>query len=181
MTVAPPRVRKRLLPSPEATYRRERRSIAVRHTTGHRLIALVEIASTSNKDRPNSVEEFADKILSALDSGVHVLLIDLIPPGRHDPIGLHGVIWSSFSDEEEPIDPAAPLTFASYVAPAPRRMPEAYVETLGLGSLLPEMPLFLEPGAYVNVPLEDTYLPAYRGMPAYWQDVIEGRREVERA
>jgi len=28
---------------------------------------------------------------------------------------------------------------------------------------------------YVNVPLESTYGEAYRGMPAFWRDVLEGR------
>ena len=27
------------------------------------------------------------------------------------------------------------------------------------------MPLFLEPEIYVNVPLEETYMAAYRGVP----------------
>ncbi|HEX5447140.1 MAG TPA: hypothetical protein VFW87_25210 [Pirellulales bacterium] len=35
------------------------------------------------------------------------------------------------------------------------------------------MPLFLEPGFYVNVPLEATYLAAWRGMPKRWQRVLE--------
>jgi hypothetical protein len=37
------------------------------------------------------------------------------------------------------------------------------------------MPLFLRPDRYVNVPLESTYQAAYRGLPAFWQDVLEGR------
>ena len=44
-------------------------------------------------------------------------------------------------------------------------------------SLLPlsEMPLFLSSGRYINVPLEPTYQEAYRGMPGFWRDVLEGR------
>jgi hypothetical protein len=38
-----------------------------------------------------------------------------------------------------------------------------------------EMALFLRPDRYVDVPLEATYLAAYRGMPAFWRDVLEGR------
>ncbi len=70
---------------------------------------------------------------------------------------------------------------ASYVAPGPERLPEAYVEPVGVGMALAEMPLFLDPGAYVNAPLEPTYAAAYRGMPAFWRDMIEGRREADRA
>ncbi len=47
-----------------------------------------------------------------------------------------------------------------------------YPFTTGPGS----MPLFLNPDRYVNVPLEATYLAAYRGMPAFWREVLEGRQ-----
>jgi len=36
-----------------------------------------------------------------------------------------------------------------------------------------EMPLFLEPDLYVNVPLEATYLAAYRGVPLRWRRVLD--------
>lgn len=36
------------------------------------------------------------------------------------------------------------------------------------------MPLFLDPGHYVNVPLEQTYGGAYEGVPRRWKRVIEG-------
>ena len=39
-----------------------------------------------------------------------------------------------------------------------------------------DMPLFLDPDRYIYVPLEATYLAAYRGMPAFWREVLEGRR-----
>ena len=37
------------------------------------------------------------------------------------------------------------------------------------------MPLFLRPDRYINVPLGLSYEAAYRGMPAFWRDVLEGR------
>jgi hypothetical protein len=36
-----------------------------------------------------------------------------------------------------------------------------------------DMPLFLEPEVYVEVPLELTYLAAYRGVPRRWQRVLD--------
>jgi hypothetical protein len=38
------------------------------------------------------------------------------------------------------------------------------------------MPLFLEEDTYVDVPLEDTYREAYRGIPDRWRAVLEGRQ-----
>ena len=47
-----------------------------------------------------------------------------------------------------------------------------------MGSPLTDMPLFLNPDRYINVPLESTYQAAYQGMPAFWRDVLEGRQAL---
>jgi hypothetical protein len=64
------------------------------------------------------------------------------------------------------------LTLAAYVAARPIT---AYLEPFAAGAQLPDMPLFLDPGHYVNVPLEATYYAAYEGVPQRWQRVIEGK------
>src|SRR5581483_11046142 len=51
---APPRVRHRQTIAPGALSRR--RTLAVRHVSGHRLVALLEIVSPANKDRASHVE-----------------------------------------------------------------------------------------------------------------------------
>ena len=149
-----------------------RRSLAIRHVSGHRLVALIEIVSPANKDRARHVADFADKVESALNAGVHVLLIDLIPPGPHDRAGLHGVILQRLedSDELDDLPRTEPLTLARYVAEPPV---EIYLEHVAVGDVLPDMPLFLTPDRYVNVPLEATYQAAYRGMPEFWRAVLE--------
>jgi hypothetical protein len=145
--------------------------------SGHRLVGLLEIVSPANKDRPRHVEEFARKAIDALEGGVHVLIIDLFPPGPHDPQGMHGIICERLARFDEPYDlPAAePLTLASYAAGL---QVEIYLEHVAVGVALPEMPLFVRPDRYVNVPLEATYAAAYRGMPAFWRDVLEGKPPV---
>jgi hypothetical protein len=62
------------------------------------------------------------------------------------------------------------LTIASSVADEPV---EIYLEHPTIGDSLPEMPLFLRPDRYINLPLESTYQEAYRGMPAFWREVLE--------
>jgi hypothetical protein len=112
--------------------------------------------------------------VSALERGVHLLLVDLLPPGPHDPSGIHGRILQGLEPPSEPYSlPAeAPLTLASYVAGPPV---EIYLEHLAVGASLPNMPLFLRPDRYVYVPLEPTYQATYRGVPSFWRDVLEGR------
>jgi hypothetical protein len=52
---------------------------------------------------------------------------------------------------------------------------DVYLEHAAVGAPLPEMPLFLSPEHYVNVPLEPTYQAAYHGFPAFWRAVLEGQ------
>jgi hypothetical protein len=49
------------------------------------------------------------------------------------------------------------------------------LEPTAAGSALIPMPLFLDPGHYINVPLEPTYLSAYEGVPQRWKRVIEAK------
>jgi hypothetical protein len=169
---APPRVRRRHSVEPERLARR--RSLAIRHISGHRLVALLEIVSPANKARARHVEDFAAKAADALESGVHVLVVDLFPPGPDDLYGIYGAICQRLEQSDSPYDvPAdAPLTTVSFAA-GPRI--EVFAEFLGVGAVLPDMPLFLRPDLYVNAPLESTYQAAYHGMPAFWRDVLEGR------
>jgi len=113
-----------------------------------------------------------DKAESALCHGCHLFVADLLPPSRFDPQGVHGEIWKRLGQEEDDLPEGNPLTLASYEA---LPMPEAFLEHLAVGESLPEMPLFLERGIYINLPLESSYMLAYRGMPEYWRGVIEGR------
>jgi hypothetical protein len=174
---APPRVQRKQTVerrTGEPAARVRRRSLGIRHVSGHRLVALIEIVSPANKDRTEHVEELADKAVAALEYGIHLLVVDLFPPTRHDPGGIHGAIVQSLeqSGETYGLPAGRPLTLASYVAGPPV---EIYLEHLAVGAILAEMPLFLRPDRYINVPLEPTYQAAYRGMPAFWRDVLEGR------
>lgn len=167
---APPKVGRKLALS--AAARTRRKTLAVRHSSGHRLVALVEIVSPANKDRHEHVEEFLDKIEDALLHGIHVLLVDLFPPGVHDRRGMHGAIWERLGDDAEDLSLDEPLSLASYVADMPTM---AYVEHIAPGRALPEMPLFLDPDYYINVPLETTYQTTWRGTAEPWRRVLEQR------
>jgi len=169
---APPRVRLKL--TAEEVARTRRRSLAIRHVSGHRLVALLEIASPANKDRDASVAQFADKAVSALEYGVHLLLVDLFPPGSHDPRGLIGAVWDLVNERNETFSVPAdePLTLTACRAGPPV---EAFVEHLRVGANVPDMPLFLQNDRYVQAPLGITYEAAFRGMPGFWRNVLEGQ------
>jgi hypothetical protein len=167
---APPRVHLAQEASLEAAfYLAKRRSLVIRHATGDRIVALVEIVSPANKHNRSAVEDFVEKVQAALRDGIHVLVIDPFPAGRHDPQGLHGILWEELGEPhyEPPAD--KPLTLVSYCAKSPIT---AYIEPTRVGLSLTEMPLFLTKTHYVRTPLEATYLQAWAGVPRRWQRVI---------
>ena len=168
---APPKTQRRLTAS--AASRSLRRTLAIRHVSGHHVIALLEVVSPANKDRQAHVAEFVDKVEAALLHDVHVLVVDLLPPGRHDPRGIHGAIWERFDDEPYAVPTDQPLTLTSYTAGL---QPVAYVEHLAVGSDLINMPLFLNPDRYVNMPMETTYQAAFRGLPSFLRDSLNERK-----
>jgi hypothetical protein len=132
------------------------------------VVAFVEIVSSGNKQGAAMLKQFLDKLADALAGGCHLLVIDLYPPGRNDPQGIHAAFWPA---ETPTVTPAEPLSLSAYRAGLKSR---AYFEPLAVGVALPDFPLFLTSELYVNVPLEASYQAAWRGVPQRWKRVIEG-------
>jgi Protein of unknown function (DUF4058) len=169
VTAAPPRVRF-TAQAEIGRYALKRRRIGIRHSSDDRVVALVEIVSPGNKDRTAAVRDFAEKAVEFLDSGIHLLIIDLFPPTASSPQGLHRAIWSHFMTDTFEPPPNEPLALMAYAAGPIKR---AYVEPAAVGKPLPDMPLFLEPEMYVPVPLEATYAAAFADVPKRWRDELE--------
>ncbi|MBI4617421.1 MAG: DUF4058 family protein [Planctomycetes bacterium] len=167
---APPRVSITAVADEASAYALKRRTLAIRHASGHDVVALVEILSPGNKNTGRHLDRFLHKACSALLSGLHLLVVDLFPPGKHDPEGIHGAIWMNVAGGLHQQPEGLPLTLASYSGEPVLR---AYVEPVAVGATLPDMPLFLEPDGYVGVPLEETYRTAFRGLPGVWRTVLE--------
>ena len=170
---APPRLTLRLLAPKDAEERAAiPRRIAVRHESGDRLVALLELASPANKDRPASVDSFAAEAVAALASGVHVSVVDPFPPRRHDtPGGLVGAVAIAAGLGD--LDPPAgkPLMIGAFEA---ARRTALYAEPLAVGDEWPALPLFYRRGRYVDVPLAATYAAAWDATPRRWRAVVEG-------
>lgn len=147
----------------------KKRRIVVRHVSGHRAVAFVELVSRSNLDRQASRAEFVEKARANIASGLHVTVLNLFPPrpGRRD---LSAAVWRAF--DRSPVTPPTekPLTFASFVS---KKQVEAYFEFLAVGDELPPMPLFLTPTRHVPLPLAETYQEAFAGSPPYLRRLLE--------
>jgi hypothetical protein len=151
-------------------YRRKQNVVAVRHASGDDLVAIVEVVSRGNKSGRKAFDDFVRKAAEFLGRKVHLLILDLQPPTPRDPQGIHGAIWDEIAGElyARPLD--KPLTLAAYDAGAGIR---AFVEPVAVGDTPIDMPLFLEPGRYVEVPVEETYRIAFESVPRRWRAVLE--------
>ena len=157
------------------TAKRPERRVAVRHNTGHELVAAVELVSRANKSSQREVAKFVDKAEGLLDVGVHLLMVDPLPPTRRVPGGLHPLVWAAAtkpSKRRPAYTPPAdrPLTAVSYKAGADEIT--AAVEAFAVGGPVPDMPLWLAPDLWVTVPLERTYAEAFADVPAVWRDAL---------
>ncbi len=154
-------------------YRRKQKAVVVRHVSGDQIVAMVEVVSPGHKAGRAAWRAFVEKAAELLEKRVHLLILDLHPPGRRDPHGIHAAIWEEISGEEAAAHSEKPLTLASYESGLTVRF---FVERFGVGDVLPDMPLFLEPGAHVSVPLEKTYGAAFAALPRRWRAVLEAAR-----
>ena len=137
------------------------------------VVAVVEIVVPGNKSDAAALRAFVERSAAFLRHGIHLLVVDLFPPTRGDPYGIHRAIWDQFADEQsDEVAPPRerPRMLASYSAASELT---AYVETRNVGDPLTDMPVFLTPEKYVSVPLEKTYQKAWNGFPA----VLRGRLE----
>jgi Protein of unknown function (DUF4058) len=150
-------------------YRRKKSSVVVRHASGDRIAAMLEIVSPGNKSSRYALRSFVDKACELLERRIHLLIIDPFPPGPRDPEGIHAAIWSEVEGVAFTPDADRPLTSVAYECDVVTR---AHVETFAVGQALPDMPLFLEPDGCVMVPLESTYLAAFEALPKRWQAVL---------
>jgi hypothetical protein len=167
VATAPPKVLlSRTAPNPAVDYKR--RWIAVRHVSGKRVVAVVEVVSPGNKSGQDAIRAFTAKVEELLERGVHVLVIDLFPPTARDPDGIHRAIWGERAGDYA-LSQHRPLTLVSYVAGQNQK---AYIQPMAVGEMLVDMPLFLTEERYVNAALESSYSAAFAEVDAEWQQVL---------
>jgi hypothetical protein len=171
VTKTPPKVRFRARAELDL-YGAKAKAVTIRHRSNHRVIAILEIVSPGNKSNRHSIRAFVEKAVTALRAGIHLLIVDLIPPGPRDPQGIHKAIWDELIENDFTLPEDKPLTVVAYSAD---EFPEAYIDPVAVGDTLPEMPLFLTPDVYILTPLEATYRSAWEVFPSFWREVLEGR------
>jgi hypothetical protein len=140
------------------------------------VVAIVEIVSPGNKSNLENLLRFVNKTVAFIRHGIHVLVVDLFPPSKHDPQGLHKIIWDRFLEVPFEVPSDKPLTLASYSAGA---IKGAFVEPIAVEDALPDMPLFLESERHLPVPLETTYQETWTKCPEPFQKMVLGTLESD--
>ncbi|WP_169977632.1 DUF4058 family protein [Tautonia rosea] len=156
----------------EDVYAAKANRIAIHHPLGE-VVAVIEIVSPGNKGSRAALRSFTEKAVELVRGGIHLLVVDLFPPSDRDPLGIHPAIWDAFLEEPFEPPPGKTLTVVSYASGDTK---VAYVEPVGVGDLLPEMPLFLTPGTYIPAPLEATYQATWDHCPAPLREAVTGNR-----
>ena len=143
--------------------------VVVRHHLG-RIVAVIEIVSPGNKESRAALRDFVDKTIDFLRQGVHVLIVDPFPPTKRDPFGIHKAVWDEITEEDFDFPPGKDRTLVSYDADSEK---VAYIETVGVGDPLPDMPLILTADFHVMVPLESTYRATWEASPEGYREAVE--------
>ena len=168
LTETPPVVQVRATIARDS-YARRQRTLVIRHTSEDRIVAMIEVLSPGNKSSKHAIRSFLHKAVAALDAGIHLLLVDVHPPGPRDPQGIHGAVLKGIGTEEYALGAGRPLTAVAYTGGA---VVEAFVAHFAVGEPIPEMPLFLTRENYVRVPLEAPYMAAWEDVPPQYQEVL---------
>jgi hypothetical protein len=151
------------------SYARLQRTLVIRHTSNDRIVAMIEVLSPGNKASRHALRSLLDKAVAALYAGIHLLLVDVHPPGPRDQHGIHGVLLNEIGTQEYVLGNERRLTAAAYRGGA---VIEAFATHFAVGEPLPQMPLFLTQENYVQVPLETAYLAAWEDVPPQYQEVL---------
>lgn len=129
---------------------------------GLTLVAVVELVSPGNKDRPAERLAFATKCASYLAQGVSLILMDIVT-SRH--ANLHNDMMRLMEAAPEVNLPDDVTLYATAYRPARRTEREeidVWLKPLAVGGVLPILPLRLTGGLFVPVDFESTYQEACR-------------------
>ncbi|MGL4423970.1 MAG: DUF4058 family protein [Gemmataceae bacterium] len=150
-------------------YARKANRISIRHPLGE-VVAVIEIVSPGNKDSRIALRSFVNKAVAFLQNGIHLLIVDLFPPSVRDPQGIHRAIWDELADNSFELPTDKRLTLVSYDTSDGLT---AHIEPVAVGTPLAAMPLFLERGLHVMVPLEATYQATWTLCPEPIRELVE--------
>jgi hypothetical protein len=128
--------------------------------SGPHLVAVLELVSPSNKDRPEARRAFAVKCASYLHQSICVIVIDIVTERQAN---LHNEILRLLTANPGQLQPDEVLLYAATYRPIKRQAREEidiWPTRLAIGATLPTLPLALNAELVLPVDLEATYTDA---------------------
>lgn len=125
-------------------------------TRDWRLVAVIELVSPANQDRPESRSAFVGKSAALLQKGIAVSIVDLVADIKFN---LYTDLLR-FLSKVDPTMPDEPPTYAAscgWVRVAGRYRFESWSHSLSVGQPLPILPLWLDVGKVIPLDLEASY------------------------
>lgn len=124
--------------------------------SGRKLVAVVEIVSPSNKDRPESRRAFVAKCAALLHKGVSVAIVDICGTPNFN-------LYAQLLDWLGRADPAMAEEPSLYAAACRGRSVrrktrlETWAHVLEFGKPLPTLPIWLSDDLWITLDLEASY------------------------
>ena len=132
----------------------------LREAEGPQLVAAIELVSPANKDRPSNRRMFAVKCASYLQSGIGVMIVDVVTERSGN---LHAELLQLLQLQlATPGQGSRDLYASAYrnVSRPQGLILETWAEALSLGGTLPTLPLCILPDLCVPIDLEASYQAA---------------------
>jgi hypothetical protein len=125
---------------------------------GGRLVAAIEIASPSHKDRPESRRAFVAKVAALLQRGVSVSLVDVVTIRQFN---LYADLLELIGGTDPMLGPEPPELYAATVRGRKRARKRPLLDSwfypMALGLPLPSLPIWVDSDQGVFLDLEGSY------------------------
>ena len=124
---------------------------------GRQLVAVIEIVSPGNKDRPEKRNTFVGKCAALLRSGVAVSVVDVITPRQ---VNLYADLMTFVGHPDPTMSADVPYLYAAscrWLRGEKRATLQGWSHALAVGRPLPTLPLWLAEKLVVPLDLEQSY------------------------
>jgi hypothetical protein len=125
--------------------------------SGRRLVAVVELVSPRNKDRPDARRDFVMKCAAYLNQRISVIVLDIVTERHSDLWGELLALLDQETRKPWPGDPPLYAVALRTTKAGEHWQMDAWEEPLALGGPLPTVPLWLADNLVVPVELEASY------------------------
>jgi hypothetical protein len=129
--------------------------VQVHREGGLELVAAIELVSPRNKDRPTARSHFIAKCVAYLQTGVSVVVVDVVT-GRRENLYAALLDQLALAQDDNGYGELYAVACRAVPADEPAQL-EAWYAPLTLGTLLPTLPLWLETDRAVPLDLERSY------------------------